>query len=288
MPLIPLSQQDASGWNSDVFEDTAFSLGGQRSVKIVVPASDGTPRYRRLWWSTPIPINNGDIFCAKFSGATSVDISAVSSCLRFHAYFTDTAMSFFSLGVDATIQPASINQWISTALFFKPLNATFKNLLFFIEAYQSAAGGPAYTGWLDAIEIRRVMQAAHYSSTAQTIAASSITALTWATKIADVGDVISSGVYTGYQPGMHTFRASVSLDSLNAAKTMTAYLYVNGVSVWSKAITTVAGTNTIPFCMSVLLNSGDTVDVRVQHNDTSSRSTSTDDQLSYFIGQRVS
>jgi hypothetical protein len=283
-------------WGTNEVEDLSFTTNGHRAIKLSLAAKSGmTPNAYYLHSQNPIPVSVGDVLAMEFTGAADVAISSFDQYLLAVACELDINKEYLDrLEIDLLNAPTP-SQYVTTRGYLRIQNASARYIIAHVGAIQAIA--TPFHAWIDSISICRVPQAAHYAfhstDTAQTIPASTPTIINWNTnpvtgKLVDVGDVVASGVYSCFQPGMHSVRASVSLAALNSAKTMAAYLCVNGSAVWSKAITTVAGTNTIPFQMSVLLSSGDTVDVRVQHDDSASRDTTLDDQLSYFIGQRVS
>ena len=286
-------------WGVDILEDVTFQAAGNRSIKFMKsPTPGGSPVAwaKYLAWGQPIPIAQDDILSIELAAATTAALSAMPpiQALYLGVWGLDVNKQMLAGGlpVIATSQSIQVTNTFVVSRNFGRMSTAGTRYAQVIIGALFGNSAVAYNGWIDNVVVRRVSQAAHgvfkSGDSPQSIAANSITKLSWATERIDVGDVLATGTYTAYQAGMHNFRGSVSLDSLAATKTLTAYLYVNGSSNWSKAITTVSGTNTVQFTCSVLLNAGDTVDVRVQHNDTVSRNTTLDDQLSFFIGQRVS
>ena len=132
---------------------------------------------------------------------------------------------------------------------------------------------------------------AAYLHASQSVASGAFARILYDTEQADPTGSFDStstkGTFTAPRSGLYAFDAAVQLASVNDGTQVQIALYKNGaVQLVEPRIADVTGTFTARIATAGLwLAVGDTVDVRVKHDDSSSRSTTVDGPI--FTGRRL-
>jgi len=133
-----------------------------------------------------------------------------------------------------------------------------------------------------------------YQSTNQSVTQATSTKIQLQTELFDFGSNFDSS--TNYQfaapeDGVYSFSGGVGIDALPAGKLVQASIFVNGSIAqegstspsWGAAAYTVA----VVSIDAIELSQGDTVDLRVYHNDTGALNSKAVANATYFMGKKV-